>query len=229
MNEAKEIPLYKALVGSRLHGLATEESDYDYRSVHYTDLTTVLSPFRESRGHKNGDGDSVDYEIRHFLKMLSKGNPTALEVLLSDQHSIYSDRFMTLITYSEKVLDSTALANAHVGYARSQIDIINSKPVNRVAKAYVAGIRVCHQAKQLLERRSMIPNIRNYSENLAEFLMDIKYTPVERIDDDFRSTAIDVVRSLIDMVEDTYEKTSAFTADYDWIEDWLVELYKKGK
>lgn len=40
----------KVLVGSRLHGLHTEDSDYDYRGIHIHDLKSVLSPFQNLRG-----------------------------------------------------------------------------------------------------------------------------------------------------------------------------------
>lgn len=38
--------LTKVLVGSRLHGLDTETSDYDYRGIHMHDLKDVISPFK---------------------------------------------------------------------------------------------------------------------------------------------------------------------------------------
>lgn len=38
--------LTKVLVGSRLHGLDTPTSDYDYRGIHIQNLQDVLSPFK---------------------------------------------------------------------------------------------------------------------------------------------------------------------------------------
>ena len=40
-----EKTIYKATVGSRLHGLHTEASDYDYREVFIVDIKEKLSPF----------------------------------------------------------------------------------------------------------------------------------------------------------------------------------------
>ena len=37
----------KVLVGSRLHGLHTDTSDYDYRGIHMHDLREKLIPFNE--------------------------------------------------------------------------------------------------------------------------------------------------------------------------------------
>lgn len=37
----------KVVVGSRLHGLANEKSDWDYRGIHMYDLKDTLSPFKK--------------------------------------------------------------------------------------------------------------------------------------------------------------------------------------
>ena len=42
--------LHKVVVGSRLHGLNNEDSDYDFRGFFMVDLIDVLSPFRK---HQN--------------------------------------------------------------------------------------------------------------------------------------------------------------------------------
>ncbi len=39
----------KVVVGSRLHELHTETSDWDYRGVHISPLRNVLSPFRKQK------------------------------------------------------------------------------------------------------------------------------------------------------------------------------------
>jgi len=36
----------EVLVGSRLHGTATDKSDYDYRGIHINSLKEILSPFK---------------------------------------------------------------------------------------------------------------------------------------------------------------------------------------
>ena len=53
----------KVLVGSRLHGLHTNTSDYDYRGVHMHDLREVLSPFKTLKNTTwiEGDEDNTSY------------------------------------------------------------------------------------------------------------------------------------------------------------------------
>ena len=47
----------KVLVGSRLHGLHTDTSDYDYRGIHTHDLREILSPFKTIKNTTWIEGD----------------------------------------------------------------------------------------------------------------------------------------------------------------------------
>ena len=89
----------KVVVGSRLHGLHTPESDWDYRGIHISPLKNVLSPFRKQKNTSwiEGDEDNTSYELAEFCKLATKGNATILEVFFSDQ-----------------VIDTTPIADAIV-------------------------------------------------------------------------------------------------------------------
>lgn len=78
--------LTKVLVGSRLHGLHNEQSDYDWRGVHIHELKDVLSPFKTLKNTSwiEGDEDNTSYELADFCKLATKGNATILEVFFSD-------------------------------------------------------------------------------------------------------------------------------------------------
>lgn len=79
--------LTKVVVGSRLHGLDTPESDWDYRGIHIHNLKEALSPFRKLKNTTwiEGDEDNTSYELRDFCKNATKGNATILEVFFSNQ------------------------------------------------------------------------------------------------------------------------------------------------
>ena len=91
--------LHKVLVGSRLHGLNNEDSDYDYRGFFVVDLVEILSPFRKLQNTSwiEDKVDDTNYELGNFLKMCSTGNPSALEVIWSNQVWSSSDIARELI------------------------------------------------------------------------------------------------------------------------------------
>lgn len=76
--------LFKVTVGSRLWGLNTPESDYDYRAVKVTDLGELLLSRGTSNEQKKVDNNDVTtYELHHFVRLLMGGNPTMLEMVYS--------------------------------------------------------------------------------------------------------------------------------------------------
>lgn len=60
--------LTKVLVGSRLHGLHTETSDYDYRGIHIHTLQEKVSPFKTLKNTTwiEGDEDNTSYELAYW-------------------------------------------------------------------------------------------------------------------------------------------------------------------
>ena len=75
----KDTLLYKVIVGSQSYGTSTPQSDVDYKSVFAQDLDKIVSfGYTEQ---VNYTSDDVGYEIRRFLELCEKGNPSAIEML----------------------------------------------------------------------------------------------------------------------------------------------------
>lgn len=81
MKDDKKLIL-KVLVGSQAHGLASPDSDYDYRGVYVIPTEEILSLNYKYKGSHwmEGKEDQTSYEIGHFLSLAIKCNPTILEV-----------------------------------------------------------------------------------------------------------------------------------------------------
>lgn len=78
-------PYYKSIFGSHLYGVATPESDTDYRgfwipSRDELDVVVLTTP-KQSTDMFPGEGDTVMYRLDEYLRLLSKGNGTLLEIL----------------------------------------------------------------------------------------------------------------------------------------------------
>ncbi|CAM3694787.1 DNA polymerase beta superfamily protein [Sphingobacterium prati] len=74
--------LFEAVVGSRAYGLATASSDTDIKGVFYLPLEYYLGGQYIAQV-ANASNDEVYYELGRFVELLSKSNPTVLELLAS--------------------------------------------------------------------------------------------------------------------------------------------------
>lgn len=112
--------IFKAVVGSRAQGLATEKSDWDYKGVYIQDNKNILS-----YGYKefiNNGKDETYYEIRRFLDLLIKGNPEALQLLYSEKEFIVTleKEFIPVLENRDKFLTKKC-AKSFAAYGFSQI------------------------------------------------------------------------------------------------------------
>lgn len=156
MNDVKI--LTKVVVGSRLHGLHTETSDYDYRGIHIHPLVDVLSPFRTLKNTTwiEGDEDNTSYELADFCKSAVKGNATILEVFFSNQIIETTPIIEEMRDNWTKFIDAHQFIDASRGYAHNQWNKFynfESAGINgqeRTAKFAVAFLRVMWQCEQFL-------------------------------------------------------------------------------
>ncbi len=143
--------ILKVLVGSQAHGLATPESDNDYRGVFVVPTIEILSLGSTARTTSwiEGKDDDTSWEIGHFLNMATKCNPTILEVFLAPVISgtAEGEYLRALFPF---VWNSADVMNAFIGYGLNQRKkFLDNKDV-RPSKYAVAYLRTLYQAWELL-------------------------------------------------------------------------------
>jgi uncharacterized protein len=157
--------ILKVLVGSRAHGLHTEESDYDWRGVFVTPTQDILKlgGTTTQTSWIEGKEDDTSWEIGKFLFMATKCNPTVLEVFKAPIQGImvtedvvggvsknavaWGLELQKLFPY---VWNSRAVMDAFVGYGLNQRKkFLENKDV-RPHKYAVAYLRTLYLAEQLL-------------------------------------------------------------------------------
>lgn len=170
-----KVQILKVLVGSRAHGLADEDSDYDYRGVYVVSTEEILSLGYKYKGNHWVEGENEDqtaYEIGHFLQLITKCNPTALETLLapvvespSEKCIVKNDDYrhpLDYITETENlgqelrdlfpyVWNPNDAFNAFRGYSSNQRKKMIDKKDDRGPKFACAYIRTLYNLEQLLE------------------------------------------------------------------------------
>lgn len=111
--------ILKCVVGSYAHGLATEKSDIDYRTVYVTPTSELLKlgvgPYKGTTWIEGETEDNTAYEIGHFLHLSSKSNPSILEVFKAP--IILEDGFVIKNEPCGGILDQCPFdQNEHAGY-----------------------------------------------------------------------------------------------------------------
>lgn len=223
--EARVKVLTKVVVGSRLHGLHREDSDWDYRGIHIHPLKDVLSPFKKIKNTDwiEGDNDNTSYELSEFCKDATRGNATILEVIFSDYIVETSPTADILRENWRRLFDTNAFVLASRGYAHNQYNKMQLfEPDARTPKFAVAYIRVLWQCAEMLQT-GVFP-CRIDDPEIAEFLKRIKFTPPEF----FTPLVPELTERFMIMqkrVTDAYAKAEIIKPDINWIEEFIYDAY----
>lgn len=159
----------KVLVGSRAHGLATPDSDADYRGVFVNSTHEILSLGGSTKqtswiekGEAGGEDDTA-WEIGHFLSLALHCNPTILEVFAAPVMEA-TDEGRALRGLFPMVWHPKRVRDAFVGYGLNQRKKFFEKKDGRPDKYAVAYLRVLCQAHRLLETRDLIVDFSTHGE-----------------------------------------------------------------
>jgi predicted nucleotidyltransferase len=217
--------LTKVVVGSRLHGLESENSDWDYRGIHIYPLKDTLSPFKKLKNTHwlEDNDDDTSYELRDFCKLATKGNATILEVFFSNNIIATSPTADTLRRNWRKFIDTDNFVAASRGYAHNQYNKLQLfDPDKRSPKFAVAYIRVLWQAATFLESGTFHCQIDEPV--VRDFLRRVKFTPTE----DFAELVPELGEWFTKMqarVTDAYAKAEIIKPDINWIEEFIYNAY----
>ena len=106
-----------------MHGLNTADSDEDIRYITMQPIREIISPFKhETIKVQDSNGEDVEsWELRHFVKHLTQGNPTVFEVIKSplyDKSMPFAESIRSLMPLA---FDARKILMAHAGYAEAQL------------------------------------------------------------------------------------------------------------
>ena len=160
--------ILKVLVGSQAHGLATPESDFDFRGVFITPTRELLS-----LGHKyqttswvEGKEDQTEWELGHFLMLATKCNPTILETFLAprvDKQTRDYDDGDRLRALFPHVWNSKGVMEAFIGYGINQRKKFLERKDARPHKYAAAYLRSLYNGYELLTTGTFTVKIADLS------------------------------------------------------------------
>ena len=212
----------KVVVGSRLHDLYNEKSDYDYRAVHMSPLIDILSPYKKNKNTDwiEGDVDNTSYELTEFCKMATQGNMTIHEILWSHKVLENTPIGEELFENKHKFCDSKRIFEASRGYASNQLNKMNlHSPNDRTPKFMIAYIRVMQQGISFLNTGRLNCRIEANRDFLKEVKWNFKPELVPQATSIFQQLEKDIVKAY----ESNKEKMSP---DIEWIEEFILKAYK---
>jgi hypothetical protein len=143
--EKNDLILLKVRSGSHAYGLATPTSDEDFRGVFYLPRDQFFG-LEYVAQVSDATNDEVYYELGRFLELLTKANPTALEVLATPNHSILL-RHSIMDRLNIDHFLSQQCRHTFAGYATTQIRKargLNKKVHNPMAKERKAVEHFCY-------------------------------------------------------------------------------------
>lgn len=152
--------ILKVLVGSRAHGLADDDSDYDYRGVFVVPTTEILKLGGNIKNTHwvEGDNDNTSWEIGHFLHLATKCNPTILETFLApvEDGDEWGMAMRNLFPY---IWNTNDVVNAFIGYGLNQRKKFLDDKDNRANKYACAYMRTLYQAWKLINTGGFPVNV----------------------------------------------------------------------
>lgn len=127
--DVKARTIFKVIGGSHAYGMATSESDIDYRGIAIPPASILhgfASEFNQAESKPDPNNpekeDSVIYNIRKFFKLAAANNPNILEFLWMPE-----DCIILTTPWMEKIIEQrdkflcTRVKHAYSGYAMAQL------------------------------------------------------------------------------------------------------------
>jgi len=124
--------ILKVIHGSQCYGLATPESDIDFKGVAIEPLNHHFGFLHHFENHveeasKGAPHDLVIYSLKKFSKLAADGNPSIIEVLFVENSDIVKiDSFGEELRAFRQNFVSKKMHHTFSGFAHSQLKRIKS-------------------------------------------------------------------------------------------------------
>jgi len=150
-------PVLVGVGGSHAYGLATAESDIDYRGVYVIPTSDLFGLTTPPETYDRHNPDCALHEVAKFLRLASAANPTVLEVLYYNDYPIKTEVVGQALLDNRDLFITSKIRATHIGYASAQFERLkkrqnsfSSDTAKRTAKHARHLLRLLRQAEQAL-------------------------------------------------------------------------------
>jgi len=141
--------ILQGTVGSHAYGLNHAESDIDTLGVFMYDIMDYLTLEPPQESFVSHEPDVTLHELRKYLRLALKCNPTVLELLWLDDYTIKTYAGEMLLENKYAFLSAPFVKDAFLGYARSQLTRLKDREGKRQVKHAKHMARLINQGYDL--------------------------------------------------------------------------------
>jgi predicted nucleotidyltransferase len=208
--------LFKTIVGSTAYGCDITGSDTDLKFVYAQPNDDVLG--YNYVPNIVVDKDSTGYEIREFIRLLSKGSPTILEMIFAPQFCVLElhPAFNLLLDNADKFLTKRT-KNAYIGFCKQGILDIEKEKKNPNKTLYHVR-RLIDSAIEIAVHQTLTV----YNSNNNQYLRDIRlgYVGLDGV--------LESAKKDLGLIDELYEKSNLpEDVDKDFMQWLLIETRNK--
>lgn len=146
--------ILEGVVGSTAYGMDTEKSDRDIAGIFMRPTKQILGLQKLDDSVVTTNPDSTHHELRKFVTLALKANPTVLELLYLDSYTVETELSNVLLSQRKAFLSTRNVFNSYYGYAMSQQSRLFSNrsygKTERQEKLVRHAARLLWQGEQLL-------------------------------------------------------------------------------
>lgn len=156
LSDVPGTPVLVGVGGSNAYGLATVDSDVDYRGCYVAPTREFFRLVTPQETYDRHDPDCALHEVGKLLRLAAAANPTVLEVFFYSEY-VVRDSIGDLLIENRDLFITEKIRASHVGYARSQFERLKKRETSfsadtakRTAKHARHLLRLVRQAERAL-------------------------------------------------------------------------------
>lgn len=214
--------LLQGTVGSRAYGLDHPDSDTDRLGViqYPTESFLGLSTLPETAAFKDDLGDVVQHELKKWIRLALKCNPTVMELVWLDSYETKTWRGLELVGMRGLFLSKKAVRNSYLGYASNQFERLKK----RGDGSFSSTLR--NQTEK--HARHMYRLLMQGAELHDTGHLTIRVSDPEQCFDFGRKVGdgyLDDAETMLELTEHIFDSKPSPLADepsFEYINDWLI-------
>lgn len=159
--------ILQGVVGSHAYGLAHEGSDTDRMGIFVSPSSTIAGldwSIKDETNSISGVGvdDHASHEVRKFIRLALKSNPTVSELLWIDEYETSTWEGRMVVSARKEFLSHSHVKNAYFGYAKAQLDKFHNHDFK--VKHARHALRLLQQGHSALATGEIVVKVANPKE-----------------------------------------------------------------